>query len=140
MKTLMASCDNLVKHLEILIEIIARSLTYESYINPVIQIQKKVLRAISLEHSTSPSSPVFLNRKILRLPDLFQQKLLSFVYDSVNKISPACFHSFFPLVESIHQHGTRQVIKTSIFVSQKNTLQYSLTSMRYHAGTTFQWK
>ena len=96
-----------------------------TYINPVFLLQKRVVRAISFEHFTSPSSPIFLNLKILRLHDLFQLKLLSFVYDS---------HSFFPLVESIHQHGTRQVTKNCIFVCQKNTLQYGLRSVRYHGA------
>ena len=80
--------------------ILVWGLSDESYINPVFLLQKRVVRAISFEHFTSPSSPIFLDLKILRLHDLFQLKLLSFVYDSVNKISPACFHSFFPLVES----------------------------------------
>ena len=114
--------------------ILVWGLTYETYINPVFLLQKRVVRAISFEHFTSPSSPIFLNLKILRLHDLFQLKLLSFVYDSVNKISPACFHSFFPLVESVHQYGTRQVTKNCIFVCQKNTLQYGLRSVRYHGA------
>ena len=58
-------------------------------------------------------------------------KLLSFVYDCVNKISPPCFHSFFDLVQSVHQHGTRKATKNDIFLTQKNTTQYGLRSVRY---------
>ena len=97
-------------------------------------VYKAVVRAILFENFTSPSAPIFLDLKILRLHDLFQLKLLSFVYDSVNKISPACFHSFFPFVESIHQYGTWQVTKNCIFVYQKNTLQYGLRSVSYHGA------
>ena len=97
--------------------IVVWGLTYESYINPVFLLQKRAVRAISFEQFTSPSSPIFLDLKILRLHDLFQLKLLSFVYDSVNKISPACFHSFFPLAEFVHQYGTRQVTKNCIYNS-----------------------
>ena len=83
------------------------------------------------EHFTSPSTPLFSDLKILKLRDLFQLKLLSFVYDCVNKVSPSCFHSFFDLVQSVHKHCTRQATKNDIFLTQKNTSQYGLRSVRY---------
>ena len=70
-------------------------------------------------------------KAILKLHDLFQLKLLCFVYDCVNKISPSCFHSFFELVESVHPYLTRQATNNDIFLNQKNTLQYGLRSVRY---------
>ena len=77
------------------------------------------------------SSPIFNDLKILKLHDLFQSKLLSFVYECVNKISPASFHTFFDSLATVHQYGTRQAIKGDIFLIQKNTLQYGLRSVRY---------
>ena len=109
--------------------ILVWGLTYETYIKPVYLLQKRVLRAISFEHHTSPSTPIFSDLKILKLHDLFQLKLLGFVYDCVNKTAPPYFHSFFALVESVHQYGTRQAFKNDIFVTQKNTLQYGLRSV-----------
>ena len=94
-------------------------------------MQKRVIRAIAFEHFTSPTTPLFSDLKILKLHDLFQFKLLSFVYDCVNKTSPSCFHSFFDLVQSVHQHCTRQATKKDIFLMQKNTAQYGLRSVRY---------
>ena len=94
-------------------------------------LQKRVVRAISFVHFTAPSSPIFSDLKILKLHDLFQLKLLSFVYDCVNRTSPSCFHSFFDLVESVHRYGTRQVTKKDIFLTQKNTLQYGIRSVRF---------
>ena len=69
-------------------------LTYETYMDPVFSLQKRVVRAISLAHFSSPSSPISSELKILKLHDLFQLKLLCLLYDSVNRISPSCFHSF----------------------------------------------
>ena len=109
-------------------------LTYETYINPVFLLQKRIIRAMSFEHFTSHSAPIFLNLKILKMHDLFQLKLLSFVYESVNKISPVCFHNFFKSVESVHQYGTRQAGKDDIFLPQKNTSQYGLRSVRYNGA------
>ena len=111
--------------------ILVWGLTYETYINPVFLLQKRVVRAISFVHFTAPSSPIFSDLKILKLHDLFQLKLLSFVYDLVNRTSPSCFHSFFDLVESVHRYGTRQVTKKDIFLTQKNTLQYGIRSVRF---------
>ena len=74
--------------------ILVWGLTYETYINPVFLLQKRVVRAISCAHFTSASSPIFSEIKILKLQDLFKVKLLCFVYDCVNRISPSCFRSF----------------------------------------------
>ena len=111
--------------------ILVWGLTHDTYINPVFLLQKRVVRAISFENFTSHSTPIFLNLKILKLHDLFQIKLLTFVYDCINKTAPSYFHSFFALVETVHQYGTRQASKNDIFITQKNTLQYGLRSVRY---------
>ena len=82
-------------------------LSYEAHINPAFLLQKRAMSAISLEHYTAPSTPIFSDFNILKLHYLFHLRLLSFVYGCVNKISPSCFHSFFELVGSLHQYGTR---------------------------------
>ena len=81
---------------------------------PVFLLQKRDLKGISFEHHTSPSAPIFSDLKILRLHNLIQLKFLGFVYDCVNKTDPPYFHSFFALVESVHQYGARQASKTDI--------------------------
>ena len=92
-------------------------------IKPVFLLQKRAIRAISFEHFNAPSTPIFADLKILKLHDLFQLRLLSLVYGCVNKISPPHFHSFFALVDTVHQYGTQQASKNDIFVTQRNTLQ-----------------
>ena len=57
--------------------------------------QKRVPRAGALEHFTSTTTPFCSALKILKLRDIFQLKLLSFVRDCVYQISPSCFHSLF---------------------------------------------
>ena len=99
--------------------ILVLGLTYITYINPAFLLQKRVIRTISFEHFTSHSSPIFSDLKILKLHDLIQLKLLCFVYESVYKISPICFHNFFESVESVHQYGTRQAGKDDIFLTRK---------------------
>ncbi len=72
-----------------------------------------------------------LDLNILELHDLFNFKLLIFVYDSVNKISPACFHNFFETLSSVHQYNTRQASKGDIFMTQENTFLYGLRYIKY---------
>ena len=109
--------------------ILVWGLTYETHITPVFLLQKRVLRAISFKHSTSPSTLLFSNLKILKLQDLFHFKLLIFVYECVNKIFPTYFHSFFDLVESVHQYGTREATRNNIFLTHKTTMQYGIRSL-----------
>ena len=70
--------------------------------------------------------------------EFFELKLLTFVYKSVNTISPSSFHEFFDLLSNVHQHDTRQACKGDIFLARKNTMQYGLKSIG-NAGAT-SWK
>ena len=109
--------------------IVVWGLTHETFIKPVFMLQKRVLKAISFEHSYSHSTPIFLNHKILKLHYLFQVKLLTFVFECMNTTAPSYFHSFFPLVKSVHQYVTRHSSKSNVFVAHRNTLQYGLRTV-----------
>ena len=113
--------------------IIVWGLTYDIHTKPIYLLQKKVVRAIAFKSLTSPSTQMFSDLKILKLYDLFDLiylKLLTFVYESVNKISPFFFHNFSETLASVHHHDTRQASKGDIFMTRKNTLQYG-RSVRY---------
>ena len=62
--------------------------------------------------------------------------MLSFAYESVNMISPVLFHNYFETLTAAHQYDTSQASKGDIFMTQENTLQYGLRSVRY-AGAKF---
>ena len=53
--------------------------TYDSYLDPILKLQKKAVRAISHEHLMSHIIPISKNLKLLRLQDIFRVKMLSFV-------------------------------------------------------------
>ena len=78
--------------------IVVWGLTYETYIKPIFILQKKVVRAITFNNFSAPSAPIFLTLRLLKLQDLFEMKLLTFVYEAVNKLSPSCFHEFFDVL------------------------------------------
>ena len=81
--------------------------TYDSYLEPISKLQKKAVRAISHQPFRSPSLLIFKKLKLLRFQDIFQLRLLTFVYKSINKKNPSCFHDYFSLNANIHQHSTR---------------------------------
>ena len=54
--------------------------------------------AIALKSRSAPSAPIFLTLRLLKLQDLFEMKLLRFVFEFVNKLSPSCFHEFFDML------------------------------------------
>ena len=105
--------------------------TYASYIEPIFRLQKKAVRAISFQPRLSPSLPIFKDLKLLKLSEIFEFRLLTFVYDSVNKTSPDCFHNFFLFTSSVHQYSTRQASQGDLYLTRKNSLQYGLKSLRY---------
>ena len=105
--------------------------TFASYIDPIFKLQKKVVRAISFQPRLSPSLPIFKDLKLRKLSEIFELRLLTFVYDSVNKISPCCFHDFFLFSSSVHQYSTRQASQGNLYLSRMNSLQYGLKSIRY---------
>ena len=98
--------------------ILVWGLTNEPHISPLFLLQKRVVTVISLENFTAPSTPIFSDLKISKLDNQFRLKLLSFVCDCVNKISPH-FHSFFEFVISVHQYNTRRAKKNNIFLTQR---------------------
>ena len=81
--------------------------------------------------STSSSLQIFNDLKLLKLSELFELRLLTFVFDSVNKTSPTCFHDFFLLNSSVHQYSKKQASKGDLYMFKKNSLQYGLKSIRY---------
>ena len=57
--------------------------------------KKKVLKAITFSDIIASSDPLFDRLQVLKLADLFQVKVLSFVYQCVNKIAPSYFSGYF---------------------------------------------
>ena len=113
--------------------------TYDSYLEPIFKLQKKAVIAISPQPYRSLSLPIFKKLKLLRLQDIFQLRLLTFVYESINKKNPSCFHDYFSFNANIHQHSfnanTRQSNRGNLFLTHRNSFRYGLNSIRYMGKT-----
>ena len=106
-------------------------MTYESYLNPLFILQKKILRCIKFEPFLSHSTPIFQSLKTLKIVDVLHLNILTFVYKSINKLSPSCFHDYFQPNSSVHRTGTRQATRGDLFKSIKNTTLYGLQTIQY---------
>ena len=82
-------------------------MTYPSFFEQIYVLQKKVLKAITFSDITASSDPLFDRLQVLKLADLFQVQVLSFVYECVNKIAPSYFSGYFTSINMIHNIGTR---------------------------------
>ena len=105
--------------------------TFESYLNPLLNLQKKVLRSIKFQPFSSPSTQIFQSLKVLKVLDILYLKILTFVYKSANKLSRFCFHDYFTLTSSVHRTGTRQATRCEIFMSTINTTLYGLKTIQH---------
>ena len=83
-------------------------MTYPSFLERIYVLQKKVLKAITFSDITASSDPLFDRLQVLKLADLFQVQVLSFVYECVNKIAPSYFSGYFTSINVIHNIDTRQ--------------------------------
>ena len=64
-------------------------LAYPSYLNPLYLTQKKTVTCLNFP----PSAPIFLSLKMLKVDDLLHLNILTFVYKSLNNLSPTCIHN-----------------------------------------------
>ena len=100
-------------------------------IEPVFVIQKKIMKVITCNEMIAHSTPIFDSLQILRLNDVFQLQLASFVYEHVNNLSPLYFRNYFTAISSTHSIGTRQSKRGGLFVERKNTTQYGIRSIHF---------
>ena len=72
-------------------------LTYPSLYEPITVLQKKILKILSFSEINAPSGPLFDRLQILKLNDMFQLQVASFVYECTNNIVPVYFRNYFTL-------------------------------------------
>ena len=88
--------------------IIVWGLTYDSYLNQLSLLQKKILRCIKFKPFTAQSAPLFHSLKIIKIQDMLHLNISTFAYKAIHKLSPVCFHNYFTPDSSVHRIGTRQ--------------------------------
>ena len=77
------------------------------------------------------TAPLFSHPGILKVHDVHQFHLLSFVYYCHYKIAPAHFHSYFKPSSEVHNYNTRMASRGDLFLQRKNTFQYGIRCIQY---------
>ena len=55
--------------------------TYKSYFQKLFVLQKKIIKVMTFNKQTAHSTPIFANTQLLKIDDIHQLQLLTFVYD-----------------------------------------------------------
>ena len=103
-----------------------------TYLQPLLILQEKILKAITYSSMLDHSNPLFRDLELLKLSDIHSLQLLSFVYDCVNYITLDYFSdSSGMLLMLISSAPARQAIKDNLFLQRRHTTQYGIRSVQY---------
>ena len=80
----------------------------KSYIEPLLRLQKKVLRIITGSKKLSYTALLFNELKILRFEQLYYVSVQMFMYTFYHKTLPDIFSNFYICNPDIHSYNTRQ--------------------------------
>ena len=72
------------------------------------------------------TNPIFIQLEFLKIEDIRQLQLLSFVYDCLNKTPPVFLHDYFTPSSERHTYNTRLASHGDRFLERKNTFQYGI--------------
>ena len=108
--------------------IYAWGLTHLSALDPLVKLQKKVIRAFQFKDELTHSTPLFSKLQILKLNAIQYLQLLCLVFECVKGPTFHHFRDYFTPISLVHGHFTCQ---GNILTIQVNTTQYGLRSFRY---------
>ena len=86
---------------------------------------------ISFSEPKSHSEPLFKSFNLLKLNDVIESQILSFVYQWSRRLLPPCFNEYFKFTSSVHSYSTRQSCNKNLYVASVNTTQYGLRSLKF---------
>ena len=82
--------------------------TYSSYLDPIVKIQKRIVRIISHSNYREHSAPLFTKLGILNLNDIYKFSIATFMYKFTTCDLPNVFKGMFIKNRVVHDYSTRQ--------------------------------
>lgn len=70
--------------------------THKKHLKPIITQQKKAIRLIENAAYNEHTNPLFINNKIIKLPEIIELHILKFMHRIINKIAPQQILTLFP--------------------------------------------
>ena len=97
-------------------------------------VKLSIRSCVLFNKRTAHSTLIFANIQLLKIDDIRQFQLLTFVYDCQNKLAPTYFHHYFVKCSQVHGYSTRLASRGDIFLERKNTFQYGIRSIEYNGA------
>ena len=108
-------------------------------------LQKRIVRLVYFldrrqsDFSFPSANPLFHKFGILKVHDIFKLNIAKFVYNSLNKVNPTNFHSWFKLTSLMRNHNTRSKFididnlqaTNNLFIPTVRTTHYGLKSLKF---------
>ena len=89
-------------------------------LNPLIKLQKKVIRIMTHSEFNASTTPLFQQLKILKLSDMHKLEVSKFMYKIVNNLSPIDSSHLVPLSQ-VHNYNTRHSTNGYYFIPRTAT-------------------
>ena len=89
-------------------------LTYPTYLKPVTNLRKRIVRIITFSEPVSHTEPLLKSLKLIKFCDIIHFETLSFVYQWFHKMTPSCFSDYFKSISSVHSYSTRQLLNEDL--------------------------
>ena len=109
--------------------IFASFFTYPSLLEPIAILQKKIMRSITFNENTAPTTPIFDTLQILKFNHVILLQITSFVSECLKNLAPVYFRDFFRSIHNVHDIGTCQSKRGDLFALRCNTTQYGPRSV-----------
>ena len=107
---------------------------YQSNLNRVIILQKKILRLLSKVSFDSDTSVLFKQQEILKFSEFYLYQIGKFIYLFKRGLLPNYFRDMVTLASQIHSYDTQK--KFSLFYIPQCRTNFRKFSIRSH-GPTF---
>ena len=91
--------------------VIAWGNTYQSYLDPLVKLQKRAIRIISSAKRNEHTEPLFFNLNLLPLAKIYIMNVQLFMFKYYHGLIPDVFGNMFITNAFVHDHFTRQHIK-----------------------------
>ena len=79
----------------------------------------------------SHTGPLFAQLQFLKMCDVHELQLLSFMCVCQNHLAPTHFQSYFTPSSEVHGDNTRLASRGDLFLTRKTTFQYGVRSFEY---------
>ena len=108
--------------------------TYISNLQPLIILQKKVVRIITSSDYRAHTSPLFKALKLLKFPDIVKFYTGLFMLQYSMGLLPVGFDNLFMEIKNIHEYNTRLASAKSTYILPLPRTNYGIFNIRFYGA------